>query len=227
MKRALFLLLAAALLPISACGGAPYYTAAPIEAWVVDAETNQPIEGAVVVANWQLVVGSLDGQRYRGQLEVKETVTDQAGRFYFEGFTKANPMLYELRNEDPKIIIFKPGYEYKKVVNNYPRGGTETPGVHRRAEVNGEAVKLRKEQPVTYVASKSYYSGLSIELGHIVEDCEWKRIPRMILAMDSEKRRLKGLDPRAYVDVVAIEDISLRSKPWCGSAVEFFKGFVK
>lgn len=215
------------LLPLSACGGAPYYTAAPIEAWVMDAETNQPIEGAVVVANWQLVVGSLDGQRYKGQLEVKEAVTDKTGRFYFEGFTKANPMLYELRNEDPKIIIFKPGYEYKKIVNNYPKAGTETPGTHRKAGGSGETVKLAKVRPVTYVNSKTFYSGLNVELGHIVEDCEWRKMPHMILSMDAEKMRLNGLDPKAYVDVVAIEDISRHTSPWCGSAVEFFKGYAK
>ena len=45
----------------------------PIEAWVVDAETGKPIEGVVVTANWELVKGSLDGPRYYGQLEVKET----------------------------------------------------------------------------------------------------------------------------------------------------------
>lgn len=223
MKIAIFPLLAAMLLPLSACGGSPYYTAAPIEAWVIDAETNQPIEGAVVVANWQLVVGSLDGQRYKGQLEVKETVTDKAGRFYFEGFTKANPMLYELRNEDPKIIIFKPGYEYKKIVNNYPRAGTETPGTHRKAGVSGETVKLENLKAVRGVYGDSYYDFLGGELETLVEDCEWKKMPRMILAMEQEKKRLKSLYPKAYVNVLTINLLERR----CGSAVEFFREYSK
>jgi hypothetical protein len=234
MKSTIFPLLAAILLPLSACGGAPYYTAAPIEAWVVDAETNQPIEGAVVVANWQLVVGSLDGQRYKGQLEVKETVTDKAGRFHFEGFTKANPMLYELRGEDPKIIIFKAGYEYKKVVNNYPKGGTETPGTKRKAEVNGQTVKLEKVRPLTVrpsptFTSTTFYFGLSTQLLPIVEDCEWKKTPRMILEMGAEKKRLKKIDisHSVDVDVIAIDDIASYSPPGCGSAAEFFKGYAK
>jgi hypothetical protein len=53
-----FASLAISAMALSACGS-PYYTADPIEAWVVDAETGKPIEGAVVTANWQLVAASL------------------------------------------------------------------------------------------------------------------------------------------------------------------------
>ena len=48
------LLITAFAVAMEACAD-PYYTAAPIEAWVVDADTGAPIEGAVVTANWQLV----------------------------------------------------------------------------------------------------------------------------------------------------------------------------
>ena len=44
---------------LNACGS-PYYSSDPIEAWVVDAATDKPIEGAVVTANWQLVGPTLD-----------------------------------------------------------------------------------------------------------------------------------------------------------------------
>ena len=61
---ALFASLAAA----SATAGMPFYTAVPIDARAVDAQTGQPVAGAYVIANWQLVTGSLDGERYKGQL---------------------------------------------------------------------------------------------------------------------------------------------------------------
>src|SRR5881397_1993605 len=109
-KIALVVLIIVAL---NACGGSLYYTSDPIEAWVVDAETGKPIEGAVVTANWQLVAMSLDtGGRKLRQLEVMETVTDKNGRFLFPGFTKLNPTLNELRDEAPQILIFKSGYRY-------------------------------------------------------------------------------------------------------------------
>ena len=50
------------LLPLSACGET--YSAEAIEAWVVDAETGQPIEGVVVAANWQLGTRQHHGKQY-------------------------------------------------------------------------------------------------------------------------------------------------------------------
>ena len=58
-----------------------HYTAAPIDARVVDDEAGEPISGAIVVAHWELVAGSLDGEHHRGQLEVKDAITDAEGHF--------------------------------------------------------------------------------------------------------------------------------------------------
>src|SRR5664279_1465597 len=106
----------AALMPIvislSACGGPLTYSSDPIDAAVVDADTGQPIEGAIVTANWQLESATLDNYKKVGQLKVMETVTDSMGRFHFDGFSAFNSGLYELRDEDPKILVFKPGYKF-------------------------------------------------------------------------------------------------------------------
>lgn len=207
------------LFTLASCGGAPYYTAAPVDAAVVDAETNLPIEGAVVVANWQLVAAGLDGYRNKGQLEVKETSTDKTGRFHFDGFTKLNLMFYELRSQDPQVVIFKPGYQYARVNNSY---GSESPGAYRQAAVNGRVVQLRKVTAVVTPQREIYYMGLSTTMEPIAEDCEWKKIPRMIRAMDAEKFRLSAISPKAVVWLISIEDLMSYSRK-CGSAVEYFR----
>lgn len=211
------------LLPLTSCGGTPYYKAAPIDAVVVDAETNLPIEGALVVANWQLMVSVLDGQRTKGQLEVKETSTDKSGRFHFDGFTKLNPMLYKLGALDPQIVIFKGGYRYERITNTY---GRSTPGAYREAAVNGTVVKLRKLTPVVIGQTEVYYMGLSTALEPIAEDCEWKKIPRIIRAMDAEKQRIRALSPKATAWVISIEDLEGYSRE-CGSAVDYFRSHQK
>ena len=211
------------LLSSASCGGTPYYRAAPIDATLVDAETNLPIEGVNVVANWQLVVGGLDGQRKKGQLEVRETTTDKAGRLHFDGFTKLNPKFYELRGEDPQIIVFKGGYEYQRISNDY---GQRYPGANRQAAINGTVVQLKKLAPAMMGQVKRYHVELSIDLNPIVEDCEWKKIPRMIMAMDAEKERIKSMSPDAVVGGLAIRDLE-RLKNKCGSAIEFFRSYKK
>lgn len=213
------------LLMAAACGS-PVYIAEDIDAQVVDAETGKPIEGVNVVANWQLVVGSLDGQRMRGQLEVMETLTDGEGRFHFDGFIKFNFPNKGLRNSDPQVIVFKSGYEVQRVANYYPRAGTETPGMIRKAAVDGRVVKLKKinlsEKAQESNDDLMVYTVTDIILQELTtKDCEWKKIPRFILAMDAEKKRILSLHPLAFVGLVSIRDIP--NKPDCGSPEYYFK----
>lgn len=194
---------------LSNCGITPYYTVAPIDAQVVDFDTKLPIDGALVVANWQLIIHDLHGEQRRGQLEVKETITDESGRFHFNGFTKLNSMVYGLGAQDPKIIIFKAGYAYSRIANNH----TNT-GAYRKAGVNGTVIKLKKLTPVVVAKNRTYYSGLSFEMRPLVEDCEWRKISRMILAMEFERLRITAIEPEATVDVFPIEEFE-RSKSEC------------
>src|SRR5439155_780937 len=60
----------------------PLYAANAIRATVVDATAGSPIEGAVVVAVWQLQTMSGEGPR----LQVSEAVTDRDGRFVIPGW---------------------------------------------------------------------------------------------------------------------------------------------
>jgi hypothetical protein len=187
-------MVAIAVLALNACGS-PYYTVDPIEAWVVDAETGQPIEGAVVTANWQLVAFSFDtGGRKEGQLEVMETATDKNGRFYFPGFTKLNPGGNELREEDPQILIFKPGYDYIRAANQYPLGKEAEQGVHRKASINGQTLKMKKGSPDI----KKYAFELGVfttSLDNIAYSGGTQAIPKMIHSLACERRRLIALDP--------------------------------
>jgi hypothetical protein len=81
MRFLIFLL--TATLPLAACAAGPpsRYSAESLEAWVVDDETSQPLEGVNVVAHWALFGGMHTD--VVGQLMVMETVTDAQGRFFF------------------------------------------------------------------------------------------------------------------------------------------------
>ena len=194
--RSLARLLLIALLPlaIEACAD-PYYTIAPIEAWVVDADTGAPIEGAVVTANWQLVGFSYDtGGRKLGQLEVMETVTDKNGRFYFPGFSKVNLSGNVLREEDPQILIFKSGYRYMRWTSDYPIGKEEEQGSYRRSGVNGQKLRMaRADSEAKKVAFNLAF--LSDYLAVLSQGGNAERIPTMLRVLACERRRLRALDP--------------------------------
>jgi hypothetical protein len=89
------------------------YSAKPIEAWIIDAETRKPVAGAVVVARWTLSYGYEGGGGY--DWVIMETVTDENGRFRFPGWgPRAIPtaLLWQAKmgRHDPDIKFYKFGY---------------------------------------------------------------------------------------------------------------------
>jgi hypothetical protein len=76
---------------------------------VIDVETKEPIEGAVVVVVYKkhsLISGP--GGGYTSVVNVKETLTDKKGEFHFPSYTTViQPNSVEDYTE---FIIYKPGY---------------------------------------------------------------------------------------------------------------------
>lgn len=85
---------------------------------VIDADTKEPIEGAVVVASWNEERATPAGPTSRLK-DVKETLTNKDGEWVIEGprgrdggnitaiFTFLTGTYYTL---PPEFIVFKPGY---------------------------------------------------------------------------------------------------------------------
>lgn len=96
------------LITATACAG---FVRGPFSGKVIDAETKEPIEGAVVLVVWNKAIYGGVGGPSTYFLDAKETLTDKDGRFYVDkyyGFT-INP-LARIRNASSSFIIYKPGY---------------------------------------------------------------------------------------------------------------------
>jgi len=104
---AAFALLLVMLCPLSACGPLLYY-AEPIHGTVVDSETQQPLIGAVVVAQW--VVGK--GPRAEPHTyELSEALTDPDGRYTLPGWgPRLRPLNARFYYSAPRLIVFKNGF---------------------------------------------------------------------------------------------------------------------
>jgi hypothetical protein len=89
---------------------------------VIDAETKEPIEGAVVVVIYNkhtLISGP--GGGYSSVIKVKEILTDKNGEFHFPSYTTLiQPNSIE---DTAEFIIYKAGY------GSYPDLQTSPPGV--------------------------------------------------------------------------------------------------
>jgi hypothetical protein len=90
------------VLVIAGCAG-------PWKGKILDVETKEPLEGAVVLAVWERVYRTPAGANSYFY-EAKETVTDKAGEFEIPSYTPINllPLITYMRG--PDFTIFKPGY---------------------------------------------------------------------------------------------------------------------
>ena len=170
--------------------GAPLlYSGKEIRASVVDAETGQPVDGAVVVAVWQLTPVSGEGPR----LHVGEVVTDRGGAFFMPGWGPiARPPLTEAQSDFPYLIVFKHGYVPVKLRNApksdfarirslpptpakkaiYATGYEGTPADSVQESVwNGMAIRIE-----AFRGSSAEWYGL---LKNIQIDAGWRDVARM------------------------------------------------
>ncbi len=214
MKNIVYPLLLALLLPLSAC--ATKYSAEPIQAWVVNDETSQPMEGVVVVAHWQLE-GGLEGGSNAGQMMVMEAVTDATGKFSFPGWgpkeVPSGLAIYDsnarLKNMDPEMLLFKSGYENLTLQNDRPFSelGRKEPYV-RTSVWNGKTIRMKKFKGtlkeyadyldrggdglmgILYKATATQYCKSRLENKGCSGNgaCEWRNIPQMIVAIGKQTK---------------------------------------
>jgi len=80
---------------------------------VIDADTKEPIEGAVVVAEWQTET-TTPTATHTNLKDVKEVLTDKNGEWSINGLRGHGPIpglsLFIPYTKEPKFTIFKPGY---------------------------------------------------------------------------------------------------------------------
>ena len=79
---------------------------------VIDAETNKPIEGAIVVGMWRL--SQFPGEGFGGYAKVTLVTTDKDGRFAIPWWVRFKPWKFYMYLTDlaPEIYIYKPGYKF-------------------------------------------------------------------------------------------------------------------
>ena len=220
-SRRYLLLTAFALLWIPLRAQAFLYWASSIEGWVMDAETNKPLEDVVVVAHWQLKATSLAGGGPAiKELQIYEAVTDQNGRYYFPSWGPRFAFQGSLGSSSPELLFFKPGYKHVGLANEWYRGMDTT-----RSEWDKKTVKLERFAGTRVEYAKhldSLNSSLWIvgfQVGHHSGDyCGWRSFPKMLRAIDSQYSEFRrvGINYSSIVSSLRAADSQVKSAG-CGS----------
>jgi len=120
-----------------------------IKGYVVDVDTQRPIEGAIVIGMWTLV--QVPGEGFGGYANVIEVKTDKEGKFVIPSWKtfkpwKVNSVMHELA---PEIVIYKPGckvYHSHKVEregfwDDYSKTEEEKKKIKEAASINPAKLK--------------------------------------------------------------------------------------
>lgn len=173
-----------------------------IKGTVVDADTNQPIEGAVVYVNWQAIDrhSALTHAFDVGPLYATETKTDKEGLFILP---KGGPIkvvkLDELTPNAPTIGVIKDGYEldiaspHHKVEYKWFLSKYFIPLDPQLS--NFKLHRLTLQQQLFGDDSYSTYSA-SHDIADIMNrgGCWWENLPRTIMAFERLYNEAKEQD---------------------------------
>ena len=238
MKAFLFILLGT--LCVVLCSGCAIFSsplsADPIDSQVVDADTGQPIEGAVVVAHWELHQGSLTGDSLPcGAANVEEAVTDKDGRFHIPGWGPTRFSCGDMRQGNPTLFVFKSGYS-PGGFNNASGSLSDTSTVTRTHSAwANRQMKLQKfpnTDMTTFRGNSnaslfySFNSALELFVVDIAGECNWKKIPNMLRALMEEEQHFNaaGLKIGSLASRLSIADESIqKDAPQCGSPKAFIE----
>jgi len=198
------------------------YRADSIEGWVVDAGTGKPLEGVIVVANWELE-GGFEGGVPIDELQIYETVTDERGRYYFPKWGPKFALFGKLQDVSPGLLFFKRGYRYLALGNEWHTGMDTT-----KSDWNGKTVKLERfvGTLAQYADSLDNLSSTLENVGHNVADsggdpCGWKQFPRILRELDrlESEFRQAGVVKGTVVSFLKANDDLLQRKG-CGSILD-------
>jgi len=159
----------------------PAAAAGPWRGQVVDAETNQPLEGVIVLAQWdKLSPGAIHVAREFH--DVEEVVTDSDGRFVIpeRRVLTANPFV---RLDGPILHTFKPGY-----------GRWRTLGLPKYTNIDDMRRLMEKQEVVFALSPVRTVEERRRALPSPPSDAPETKIPRFMDAIDDEAIRL-GLSP--------------------------------
>ena len=201
----------------TACGGERTYTAEPIAARIVDADTGAPVEGVNVVAAWQ-AKGGLEGGNIMGYVTVMEDVTNANGEFSFPSWGPKKWRNGAIRDGAPLLILFKPGYDAALLWES--KYGVEFAPSHMSSNWNGKTIGVKKFERTKDEYSQSYV-GLWTVLDTLVlqRDCAWRGMPRFLKAIDRQRQvilQAGGTSVLSSLD--ALQDNADKS---CGSLKAF------
>lgn len=180
----IYLLLWGFLISVSAtgCFGHLIYPSDTYRGKVIDAETKEPLAGAVVLAIWYREAPGLGGHGpavdYHDALEA---LTDAQGEFTVPAKTLLT-VIGKIR--EPKLVIYCPGYGFFPSLQAYPQNDKEIRAAYERRFLQVELIKLKTREERMKVIDYPVW----------ISDVPDEKMPNLVRLVNKEVQML-GLQP--------------------------------
>lgn len=156
------------------------YRGAAVQGVVVDSETNEPVEGAIVVIDWTLEGGL--HQDVIGRLLIQETATDAQGRYTFPPWGPLEAKKGAIQSWAPRLHLFKNGYVFKTVSNEPFRATYDPLPDPLTSEYNNKSIEFQRFTGSLAEYCHTFgYLPLLMSVGDT--SCTWEAHPRMAVAV--------------------------------------------
>lgn len=222
-KSSLILLLSILAAFASGCSTQKSYRGAAIEGRVIDAQTRQPIQGVVVVADWQLY-GRTFHPDIIGRLLLQETTTDANGVYRLPAWGPLRAKEGVIDRGSPALNFYKRGYRFSRLYNmGYAAPYIKLPDPlisewsHRDVELEPHTASYKFGDSFQEFASA--IGLLSLREG---EECSWEQMPRMTAALVN--REMEYLERESTANLPRIE--TLHQSGRCANPAEALKGYL-
>jgi hypothetical protein len=203
---------------------------------VVDTE-GRPIPGVHAFYSFTVSEGTLTGHGGRVALLASyETQTNAAGELVIPP-QKVDLWHFWLSTnlDNPDLLLFKEGYEYE-TAGLFRWGGISLPtkeAVLNFGSRKHTVVMKRAADPETYWKSLEWTATLLTEIFQYGEErqCDWKKIPRSLVALDGMLIRAEALrPPKAFELSSPLRNLLDNDKYYrsaCSSTVDFFEPYLR
>jgi hypothetical protein len=206
MKVILVLSLLIFKFPFTAYAHPLMYSSDEIRGTIVDGETDHPIEGAVVIANWtvtKMILGPTAEGGKSIDFVTLEAVTNKDGNYAIPAWgPKPVSPLEVMESDSAHITIFKSGYWIKRLSDIEPETVTKRYDVNKLDDkqqiLECQSVRTQFEEAVSHVAlttdelapahRRSIWNGRTIRLKKFIIGEERKCGEKVMLCEDAKKK---------------------------------------
>jgi len=198
------------------------YSAKPIHASVIDAETNAPLPGVIVVAHWVVNFGWEGGGT---DLMLMETVTDAQGRFSFPAWGPVAvpsklPIETRMKQQSPEIILVRDAYELEVLYNDIPISQQGSGGLAvRTSDWDGKTIALKPFRR----SLESY--GIMVSgatTGITYPGCTFRHIPKLLGHLMRVEKALRAAGTPSY-SLPTLAQLEVTYGKDCGSIAQFLE----